>query len=152
MQRQRNTTFGDNYVLWLAGMAHDALGFHPHPSEPLMAAGLKSLGAVELRNAITAAYNIQLAATAALDFPTLDSLAAHLVTRLDTIAPADKYISEGHRNRSATNRCSSRTLAVGIVAVDLSEVTSQLLKVVENVLGTAVSPQQPFMEVSMCCH
>lgn len=41
------------------------------PDVPLMEQGLDSLAAVELRNATAAAFNVQLGATVALDYPTL---------------------------------------------------------------------------------
>ena len=53
---------------------------------PLMSAGLDSLGAVELRNGISAKFGISMPATIAFDYPTLQvrfymqSLAAHLQT------------------------------------------------------------------------
>ena len=46
----------------------------------LMQAGLDSLGAVELRNAIGAEFSTDLPATAIFDYPTLFALADHLTT------------------------------------------------------------------------
>ncbi len=47
-----------------------------------MAAGLDSLGAVELRNAVTEAFGVSLPATAALDLPTLEAMTAHVAARI----------------------------------------------------------------------
>ena len=43
-----------------------------------MEAGLDSLGAVELRNALSARLGVDLPATLTLDYPTIDALASHL--------------------------------------------------------------------------
>ena len=50
-----------------------------------MQAGLDSLGAVELRNALMAKYGIALSATVAFDHPTPAALATHMAA---TLAPA----------------------------------------------------------------
>ncbi len=50
----------------------------------LVQAGLDSLGAVELRNAISAEFGTDLPATAIFDYPTLSALADHLIATSST--------------------------------------------------------------------
>lgn len=59
-----------NFEIW-TGLARDVMGADVAPDEPLMSAGLDSLAAVELRNAIGARFGASLPATIALDYPTL---------------------------------------------------------------------------------
>ena len=54
----------------LKTLAHEATGTDVAPDEPLMSAGLDSLGAVELRNGISARFGVTLPATVAFDHPT----------------------------------------------------------------------------------
>ena len=51
--------------------AAKALGAEVAAEVPLMSAGLDSLGAVELRNGISAKFGISLPATFSFDYPTL---------------------------------------------------------------------------------
>ena len=59
-----------NLEIW-TGLARDVMGAEVAPDEPLMSAGLDSLAAVELRNAIGASFGASLPAIIALDYPTL---------------------------------------------------------------------------------
>lgn len=58
------------------------LGERVNPDQPLMEAGLDSLGAVELRNAVTAKFGIELSATATIDYPTAAALASYLAAHM----------------------------------------------------------------------
>ena len=65
---------------------------------PLKDAGLDSLMAVELRNALAHALGLSLPVTLLFDYPTLEALAAHLATRLGLddeaapLPPADESV------------------------------------------------------------
>jgi acyl carrier protein len=52
------------------------------PDEPLMAAGLDSLGAVELKNSLEGRLGMQLPGTLVFDYPTITALAGYLETVL----------------------------------------------------------------------
>lgn len=49
--------------------------------QPLMEAGLDSIGAVELRNAVSAKFGVELPATVTFDYPTAADLARFVVQR-----------------------------------------------------------------------
>ncbi len=59
-------------------IVRDVLGQAPSPEEPLMAAGLDSLGAIELKNGLEAAFGVTLPSTLAFDYPTATALATYI--------------------------------------------------------------------------
>ena len=71
-------------------IAAEAIGAEVAPDVPLMSAGLDSLGAVELRNGITAKFGISMPATIAFDYPTLQARCLCMVLphtcRLSTVS------------------------------------------------------------------
>lgn len=52
------------------------------PDQPLMEGGLDSLGAVDLRNALSAQFSVDLPSTVTFDYPTVPALAAFVSTLL----------------------------------------------------------------------
>jgi acyl carrier protein len=64
------------------------LGADVGADEPLMAAGLDSLGAVELRNALQDGAGVELPATLMFDYPTVDALACFVSKQLQISCPA----------------------------------------------------------------
>ncbi len=59
-------------------------------SEPLMAAGLDSLGAVELRNSLEGRLGLQLPSTLVFDYPTVAAIAGFVADSLAAAAPGDE--------------------------------------------------------------
>lgn len=62
------------------------LGAAPSGDQPLMEAGLDSLGAVDLRNSMTSVFGVELPPTATLDYPTVDALAKFIAS---SVVPPD---------------------------------------------------------------
>lgn len=73
----------------LQSMAASVLGTDVAPNQPLMEAGLDSLAAVELRNAVATRYQLDLPATLVFDHPTIAALAVFLASRLSPSQPAE---------------------------------------------------------------
>jgi len=57
-------------------------------SEPLMAAGLDSLGAVELRNSLEGRLGMQLPSTLVFDYPTISAISGFIADSLEAAEPA----------------------------------------------------------------
>ncbi len=73
----------------LQGMAASVLGAEVSATQPLMEAGLDSLAAVELRNSISARFQLELPATLVFDHPTIAALASFLASRLVPAQPVE---------------------------------------------------------------
>ena len=64
----------------VAALVKRQVGSDVDPHLPLMEAGLDSLGAVELRSALSSAFYVELPATLTFDHPTVAALGKHLAT------------------------------------------------------------------------
>ncbi len=73
-------------------MVASIVGMSIDSEQPLMEAGLDSLAAVDLRNALIARFSIELPATAIFDFPTVAALAQHIAVQM-----APRQVSEPAR-------------------------------------------------------
>ena len=73
-----SSTNGSTILPDLLSVVESILSTSIGPEDPLMASGLDSLGAVQLRNAISERFGVELPATAALAFPTAAALASHI--------------------------------------------------------------------------
>ena len=63
----------------LQSCVSDIIGSVVENDQPLMAAGLDSLGAVELRNAIQRSLGVDIPSTFVFDYPTIDAMSGYLV-------------------------------------------------------------------------
>ena len=59
--------------------------------QPLMEAGLDSLGAVELRNSLATRFSLELPATLIFDHPTAEALSQFLASQLQAKAPTQQH-------------------------------------------------------------
>ena len=66
----------------LLSVVSSVLGAAPTPDTPLMEAGLDSIGAVEVRNAVASKFGVDLPATVTFDYPTVQALAGFVHSRV----------------------------------------------------------------------
>lgn len=102
----------------------------------VLQAGLDSLGAVELRNAISAEFGMDVPATLAFDYPTLAALASFVAAS----RPSVERIAEAALPLDAEQSAADTRMAA-------ADVLAGVRRVALAVLGTAVPDDQPLMEV-----
>ena len=77
--RNKRDGVQENLVDEVTSIVHSVVGTAPAVDQPLMEAGLDSLGAVELKNALGSRYNISdLPASLIFDYSSVDALAKYL--------------------------------------------------------------------------
>lgn len=73
------------------------LGKEIGPEQPIMEAGLDSLGAVELKSSLQTAFEVDLPATLTFDYPTISTLSKFLGTQLSAQFPVSKVWTHMHQ-------------------------------------------------------
>ena len=107
----------------------------PVPSDqPLMEAGLDSIGAVELRNAVSAKFGIELPATVTFDYPSADALAGYVVQQM-----APKSHEQQQQQQAALGIA---VQAPGERVPDHQHIAAQLAATVSELLGFDVPADQ----------
>ena len=94
-----------------------------------------SIGAVELRNAVSAKFGFELPATATFDHPTVAALATFVAARL---APPGQAAA-----------APATAPATGQRQADVAGVQRKLQAAVDELLGFEVPPDQPLMEAGL---
>ena len=112
------------------------MGSRIGPDEPLAAAGLDSLGATDLRTAIAERFGAPMPATLAFDFPTVRALAPFVAQRAALLEQAAALSNQDQGHHLLVEPAEKAT-----------EVLHITLDVLADVLGSAVSPDTPLMEV-----
>ena len=93
----------------VSAVVEGMLGAAVAPNQPLMEAGLDSLGAVELRTSLCASFTLDLPATVVFDYPTVSSLSTFIAEQVD-VHPAYSGSFTGCALRSASAQPSSHLL------------------------------------------
>jgi acyl carrier protein/NADP-dependent 3-hydroxy acid dehydrogenase YdfG len=122
--------------------------------QPLMEAGLDSLGAVDLRNSLAEAFGVELPATVTFDYPTPADLATLIASQVAPASGAPRPSAVLAPTAAAARRplwqlrgARSAPLAEAAPAAAASEIVAAVVAVVAQVLGAEVDISQPFMEV-----
>lgn len=128
-----------------------------------MQAGLDSLGAIELRNAVAATFAITLPVTAAFDFPTVTALAQHIGTLLSVptsaasrshpslssaAARASLPTGRARRQPHASAARPNQTEVAETARPNIEALQTMIAHHVRDILGVPVELNQPLMEVS----
>ena len=154
-----------NYFLAIISeTAQQVLGTAVDPAQPLMEAGLDSLGAVELRNSLTSRFNMELPATIMFDYPTtgaiasfmLENMPADLAVGMAAMSEDSEAEQEPHlklstsRRRDAPRRRQRHSPDLRQQPVEMRDaVLGQVSQVVASVLGRDVDQAQPLMEAGL---
>ena len=72
-------------------------------SAPLMAAGLDSMAAVELKNAVSSKFGVSLPATLAFDYPTLDALSKFITASLESSSGPSSGMQASHTHANESH-------------------------------------------------
>ena len=99
---------------------------------PLMDSGLDSLGAVELRNSLSAAFSLNLPATVVFDYPSIEALSKYVA--------GNTFKTPHHQQQQQQHLTAS--------AETTADIKQRVISIVSLVLGNdSVQEDQPFMEV-----
>ena len=132
------------------------LGHAVAQDEPLMDAGLDSLGAVELRNSLAKSAGMELPGTLVFDYPSAGALAGFLETQMASLADVEDEDDDSseveprapRRSRRMQKR-STRPGAGLAVSGQATAIRSQVLDIVSAVLGVTVGSEEPLMDAGL---
>lgn len=133
------------------------------PNQPLMEAGMDSLGAVELRTALNKAFSVDLPATVTFDFPSVSALAGCIQTELEAVAKEEEEEDWAHHLlQEGPTEVPQQSNAVRSITVDApaiqrqqqeglsaAQVGQKVSAAVNRLLGSQVASDQPLMEAGM---
>ena len=130
------------------------LGRSVDDSEPLMEAGLDSLGAVELRTTLSNSFSLDLPATITFDYPSTAALAGYVAAQAPTskslqeTSQLDGQLQAGHPLIAESGLQWAAEPAAG-ATLEPHQVQAQLQQTVQGMLGCDIGLDQPLMEAGL---
>ena len=124
---------------WLLQLAFSwqAVGSHRGAGRihsPCTATGAPSAGSVELKNAVSAQFGIELPATVTFDYPTVQAMAGYIAQQLQEAAGSVAGVAEASQQD---------------VEAAQQAVLAALLQTAAELIGAEVAPDQPLMEAGL---
>ena len=142
-------------------LAESFCGHKVEAEETLLSAGLDSLGAVELSNALVSRLAVKLPGTLIFDYPTVDSIAEYVATLVKP-APVpqqqqqqQQYSSfrgdggEGGRNWSTAQYAAQPAAPPPHPFSDPAECLRRVADIVEGLLGSTPGAEQPLLDAGL---
>ncbi|KAK3233921.1 hypothetical protein CYMTET_55810 [Cymbomonas tetramitiformis] len=136
------------------------IGASPSADEPLMDAGLDSLGAVELRNGLAKAVGMELPGTLVFDYPSVGALAGYLTTQVggdggmdeDSEEDSDEeYEVAAPRRRRQVKKASKKKVPKAKASSEeqTQALIAQVTETVAGVIGASPSADEPLMDAGL---
>ena len=138
------------------GVASGIIGRDVGDSEPLMAAGLDSLGSAELRSGLESAFGLSLPASLAFDYPTVKDLATFVTSQLPA-GGSQPTPNVARRRTTPVAAGVGMQRAFGPTAQrsaepstpDMATVQGVVLSAVSGIVGRSVALSEPFMDAGL---
>jgi acyl carrier protein len=128
-------------VVFLA--AKDIVGNELTPEQPLVAAGLDSLGAVELKNSLQGQLGLELPSTLVFDYPTVDSMAHYIASKLQpAVIQTSMTMANSVAALPAMSRGGAETAGLVVCSIASRSPKEVLRKDVSAVDAVSVVPLQ----------